>query len=87
MVPPGIAHGLLFAEAGRLLIGTTREWDPRQELGCHWLDPALGIPWPTHEARLSARDAAFGPLASIAAKIPRWTGAGPAASPPAAAPT
>jgi dTDP-4-dehydrorhamnose 3,5-epimerase len=79
MVPTGIAHGLLFPEASRILIGTTRTWDPAQELGCHWLDPALAIPWPTRRARLSARDAAFGPLADVATRIPPWTqGARPA---------
>jgi dTDP-4-dehydrorhamnose 3,5-epimerase len=71
-VPPGLAHGLLFREPSRLLVGTTAYWDPRNELGCHWLDPDLGIPWPTKRARLSERDAAFPPLAAIRDRIPPW---------------
>jgi dTDP-4-dehydrorhamnose 3,5-epimerase len=72
MVPTGIAHGLLFRERSTFLVGTTATWNPANELGCHWLDPALAIPWGTRVARLSARDAAFPPLAAIAGGIPAW---------------
>ena len=72
MVPGGIAHGLLFREPSTLLVGLTAYWDLARELGCHWLDPALGIPWPTTQARVSARDAELPPLAAIAARIPAW---------------
>ena len=50
--PPGIAHGLLFLEPSVLLAGASREWDPSNELGCHWLDPELGIDWPVRDAAL-----------------------------------
>lgn len=70
--PPGIAHGLLFHERSLLLVGTTACWDPRHELGCHWLDPALEIPWPTRSSKLSARDAALPPLAEVLERVPAW---------------
>lgn len=71
--PPGVAHGLLFLEESLLLVGTTREWDLAAELGCHWKDPGLGIPWPRTDARLSAADAARGSLAELAARVPPWS--------------
>lgn len=70
--PPGIAHGLLFHESSLLLVGTTACWDPRNELGCHWLDPALEIPWPTRSSTLSERDAALPPLAEVVGRVPPW---------------
>lgn len=72
--PTGICHGLWFPEPTTLLIGVTAEWDITRELGCHWLDPALGIEWPfaPEEARVSPRDDAHPPLASILDEIPPW---------------
>jgi dTDP-4-dehydrorhamnose 3,5-epimerase len=74
MAPPGVAHGLLFHEPSLLLVATTRYWDPRNELGCHWLDPALGIPWPLRRARLSERDAGLPAWAEVAGRVPPWRG-------------
>lgn len=74
MAPPGIAHGLLFHEPSLLLVATTSYWDPRNELGCHWRDPDLAIPWPVREARLSERDAALPSWAEVANRVPPWRG-------------
>jgi dTDP-4-dehydrorhamnose 3,5-epimerase len=48
-------------------------WDPDDEFGVRWDDPALGIPWPVEASRgvLSARDSAFPPLAE-AGDRPRY---------------
>lgn len=70
--PTGICHGLYFPEPTTLLIGTTAEWDLANEIGCHWQDPELGIPWPFDEARISERDAAQPPLSAILDHIPAW---------------
>lgn len=70
--PPGIVHGLYFAEAGLLLAGASREWDLGNELGCHWRDPAVRIPWPFEDAVVSARDDAQPGLAEVQARIPAW---------------
>ena len=76
-IPPGVAHGFLFHEPSVLLYGVSEYWDPADELGCHWADPALGIPWPVTEAAVSARDAAAPPLAEILPRIPPFGHARP----------
>jgi dTDP-4-dehydrorhamnose 3,5-epimerase len=73
-VPPGVAHGLLFHEPSLLLIGVTEYWDLKNELGCHWLDPDLAIPWPRKDVRLSSRDASLPPLRTVLPRVPRWRG-------------
>lgn len=70
--PTGICHGLFAPGPAVLLIGTTAEWDPANELGCHWQDPELEIPWPTMQARVSARDEAQPSLASLRALVPPY---------------
>lgn len=55
-IPPGVAHGFYFPVAGIHLYAVDAYWDPDDELGCHWLDPALEIDWPNRAARVSRRD-------------------------------
>jgi dTDP-4-dehydrorhamnose 3,5-epimerase len=78
ITPPGVAHGIYFHEPSVLLIGTTAYWSPRDELGCHWADPGLAIPWPFTTARLSERDGAWPGLRAIADRLPAWAPAGAA---------
>ena len=73
--PPGIAHGIYTHEPSVLLIGVTRYWDLGSELGCHWQDPALGIPWPFATARTSERDASLPPLSRVMGRIPPFVAA------------
>jgi dTDP-4-dehydrorhamnose 3,5-epimerase len=56
LIPPGVAHGFHFAKPCTHLYGVTSYWSPRDELGCHWADPALGIPWAIEDPLLSVRD-------------------------------
>jgi len=72
ITPPGIAHGIYFHEPSVLLVGTTVSWSPRNELGCHWADPDLGIPWPVTDARVSERDDAWPRLHALATQLPSW---------------
>jgi dTDP-4-dehydrorhamnose 3,5-epimerase len=69
-IPPGVAHGFLFHEPSTLLYGVSEYWDPADEIGCHWADPALEIPWPVTAARTSARDAEAPPLSEVLRYIP-----------------
>ena len=64
-IPHGIAHGFLFHEPSLHIYAVSRYWDVSDELGCHWLDPELGIPWPVRSARISDRDAGLPPLAAL----------------------
>jgi dTDP-4-dehydrorhamnose 3,5-epimerase len=71
-IPPGVAHGFLFHEPSTLLYGVSEYWDPADEIGCHWADPALEIPWPVSAVQLSARDAEAPPLAEILHHVPAF---------------
>jgi dTDP-4-dehydrorhamnose 3,5-epimerase len=73
LVPAGVGHGFYSAGASVLMYGVSAYWDPDDELGVRWDDPALRIPWPDEAAAatVSARDAAFPPLAE-AGERPRW---------------
>lgn len=72
VVPHGVAHGFLFRTESSFVLGASRYYDPADELGCHWRDPALAIPWPVDEAILSERDAALPTLAALAGAIRPW---------------
>jgi dTDP-4-dehydrorhamnose 3,5-epimerase len=71
-IPHGVAHGFLFSEPSWFVLGSNRYYDPADELGCHWRDPALGLAWPAHAATLSPRDAALPPLAALNGRIAPW---------------
>jgi dTDP-4-dehydrorhamnose 3,5-epimerase len=65
MIPHGVAHGFYFPETSLHIYGVTEYWDPSDELGCHWADEQLGIPWPVEAPRLSERDAASQSLQAL----------------------
>jgi dTDP-4-dehydrorhamnose 3,5-epimerase len=71
LAPPGLAHGVYGVEAFTLLVGTTTVWDPACELGCHWKDPELEIPWPFETAVVSSQDAARGRFQDLLASATR----------------
>ena len=56
VIPVGVAHGFYFSEASMLVYGVSHYWNPADELGCRWDDPALGLSWPTTAPLLSERD-------------------------------
>ena len=68
-IPPGVAHGFYFHEPSLLIQAVNADYRPEDELGCHWADPGLGIPWPVGSARTSHRDAAAPPLPALLAKL------------------
>lgn len=55
-IPWGVAHGFYFHEPSLHVYAVSEYFDPKDELGCRWDDPRLGIPWPVADARISARD-------------------------------
>lgn len=64
-IPCGVAHGFLFHEPTLFLLAVSESWDPDDELGCHWADPALGIDWPARPTCLSDRDLALPSLGAL----------------------
>lgn len=67
VIPPGVAHGFYFPVDSCLVLGTTHYFDPADDIGCRWNDPALGLDWPCDRPILSSRDATAGSLAEMAA--------------------
>ncbi|MDX1380024.1 MAG: dTDP-4-dehydrorhamnose 3,5-epimerase family protein [Xanthomonadales bacterium] len=65
IVPPGVAHGFWFPEPAILVYGVSHTWNPADELGCRWDDPALDLAWSVREPRLSQRDAGAGSLQAM----------------------
>jgi dTDP-4-dehydrorhamnose 3,5-epimerase len=55
-IPAGVAHGFYFHTPAIHIYSVSHYWDPADELGCHWADPDLGIPWPFKTAVISPRD-------------------------------
>ena len=70
-IPPGVAHGFYFHEASTHVYSVSEYWDPADELGCHWADPALGLIWPDASPLISERDARLPPLNELAL-LPHW---------------
>lgn len=56
-VPVGFAHGFCaISEVADVCYKVSAYYDPETERGIAWDDPAIGIPWPTREPKLSGRD-------------------------------
>lgn len=73
VIRAGIGHGFYSAKESVVMYGVSEYWDPDDELGVRWDDPALGIPWPAAAASavVSGRDASFRPLAEAGPRL-RW---------------
>jgi dTDP-4-dehydrorhamnose 3,5-epimerase len=69
VIPHGVLHGFYFPEESMHVYAVTEYWDPNDELGCHWADPDLQIPWPVSEAHLSERDAQSQSLTELLAEL------------------
>lgn len=73
LVPPGVAHGFYFLAASLHVYAVSEYWNPKEEMGCHYADPALGIDWGlAGEPLLSERDAALPPLGVLLEQFARW---------------
>jgi dTDP-4-dehydrorhamnose 3,5-epimerase len=75
-IPPGFAHGFcVTSETALFTYKCTALYSVANELGVVWNDPAIGIPWPIVDPKLSAKDAALPKLADIdPARLPRYQG-------------
>jgi dTDP-4-dehydrorhamnose 3,5-epimerase len=74
-VPPGFAHGFcVVSPSAQVEYKCTDLYDPGDERGLMWNDPALGIAWPIDQPVLSDRDRRHPPLADLLETLPRWAG-------------
>ena len=65
LVPPGVAHGFYFPEPSSLCYSVSDYWNTRDEIGCRWDDPALGLDWKVGKPELSPRDTTAGTAAAM----------------------
>jgi len=68
-IPPGVAHGFAAITDMTITYLVDSYYNPADELGVHWADPAVGADWGIVEPVLSKRDQA-NPLRS--AIEPQW---------------
>ena len=74
-VPPGYAHGFcVVSDDADFLYKCTEYYQPGDEIGVLWNDPAIGIQWPISNPLLSAKDEALPTLAALATqwKAEKW---------------
>jgi dTDP-4-dehydrorhamnose 3,5-epimerase len=57
-IPPGVAHGFAALTDVTITYLVDAYYDPADELGVAWDDPALGSPWGLEQPVLSPRDRA-----------------------------
>jgi dTDP-4-dehydrorhamnose 3,5-epimerase len=68
-VPVGVLHGFYSPGPAVYIYGIDAYFDPRDEMGCHWTDPALALDWPFTNPVLSERDRRAGTLAALEAQF------------------
>lgn len=72
-IPVGFAHGFCaLSDVVDLVYKVGSYYDPANERGIAWDDPALAIPWPSDSPTVSERDQQHPTLAQIAAQLPEW---------------
>jgi dTDP-4-dehydrorhamnose 3,5-epimerase len=72
-VPPGFVHGFcVTSERAQVEYKCTALYDPGDEYGVLWNDPALAIPWPIAEPNLSEKDRRLPRLAEIRGRLPKY---------------
>ena len=68
-IPRGFAHGfVVLSEAADFLYKCSAYYDPQDDCGVLWNDPALGITWDTPSPIISEKDRGNFPLTQIPAE-------------------
>jgi len=67
-IPEGFAHGFcVLSETAHFLYKCSAFYDPKDEGGILWSDPAIGIDWPVKTPIISPKDQIFAHLEQIQA--------------------
>jgi dTDP-4-dehydrorhamnose 3,5-epimerase-like enzyme len=69
VIPHGVAHGFLSHTESIHVYAVSHPWNPRDEFGCRWDDPELGIPWPQAPREVSERDRGLPTLVELRALL------------------
>jgi dTDP-4-dehydrorhamnose 3,5-epimerase len=75
-IPTGFAHSFLaLTESVQLLYKCSDLYDPADERGILWNDPAIHVPWEITSPLVSEKDQKFPTLAGVLPKdLPRYSG-------------
>lgn len=74
-IPGGFAHGFsVRSTAAEVEYKCTDYYDPADEIGIAWNDPALAIDWNVEAPILSERDQRHPPLSAVMERLPRLGG-------------
>lgn len=69
-VPIGFAHGFLaLTDTVQFLYKCSNLYDPKDEHGIAWNDPALGISWNVSAPLISQKDASYPRLAQVTSEL------------------
>jgi dTDP-4-dehydrorhamnose 3,5-epimerase len=69
-LPPGCAHGFcVISERAQVQYKVTEFYDPTDEVGIAYNDPALDIRWPVSDPLLSERDKRHETFEAVAARV------------------
>ncbi len=72
-IPAGFAHGFsVLSDNAEVIYKCTEFYEPSDELGVAWNDPALAIDWRVEEPILSDRDRGHLPLSRILERLPTF---------------
>ena len=72
-IPPGVAHGFAALSDMTITYLVDGYFNPDDELGVAWDDPAIGAAWGVSNPTLSARDQANPRRAALPDRLrPRW---------------
>ncbi|OYU47341.1 MAG: hypothetical protein CFE31_16300 [Rhizobiales bacterium PAR1] len=67
-IPPGVCHGFYFPIPSVHVYAVSEYWNAKDELGCRFDSPELGLDWPDREPLLSERDMKAGDYAQMCQK-------------------
>ena len=72
-VPIGFAHGFcVLSDVAEVEYKCSDVYQPGDELGLAWNDPAIGVAWPVADPILSDKDRHGQPLAQLLDRLPKY---------------
>ena len=72
-IPPGFAHGFcVLSDVADVIYKCTTPYDPADDRGILWNDPAVGIEWPVESPVVSLKDSRLRKLSDTRFDLPRF---------------
>ena len=72
-IPPGCAHGFcVLSDVADVVYKCTEVYQPEDERGIAWDDPALDITWPVQRPLISEKDLQYSPFDTTRVDLPEF---------------